>query len=252
MIEYFLLIKNNFIQLITFFPVANYSFIYYNFLLVITLFVFVRSYTVAIESPVNLMGKNFLGFFLLFIVLLYIGFRPVNYRFGDMVIYNIEFNNYVNGAIFDTKKEFLFESFLYFFAKNLNATSFFFVCAFLYITPLYFATKKLFVDYSFYAFFLLIISFSFWAYATNGIRNGIATSLFIYALSRDSKIIKWLILVAIIFIHKSILIPVLIYFIVSKYNYTKAYLALWLVCIPLSLVLGSFWEHFFFRIGFCR
>ena len=236
--------------MITFFPVANYSLIYYNFLLVITLYVFLSSRAVLLESPINLIQKNFFGYIFFIMILLYLGLRPINFRFGDMVIYNVEFEKYVNGATFDTKKEFLFESFKYFFAKNLNATSFFFVCAFLYITPLYFATKKLFVDYSFYAFFLIVISFSFWAYATNGIRNGIATSLFIYAISKDSKIIKWTILFAIIFIHKSILIPVIIYFLVSKYNFTRTYLLLWFICIPLSLVLGGFWEHFFLGLGF--
>ena len=229
---------------------ANYTLFYYNFLLVITLFIFIKSWTISLESPVNLIEKNVLGFIFFLIILLFIGFRPINFRFGDMVIYNIEFEKYVNGAAFDTKKEFLFESFKYFFAKNFSATSFFFVCAFLYITPLYIASKKLFVDYSFYAFFLLVISFSFWAYATNGIRNGIATSLFIYAITRDSKIIKWAILLAIIFIHKSILITVIIYLLVSKFNFTKVYLLLWFICIPLSLVLGSFLEQFFLGLGF--
>ena len=234
----------------TIFPVANYSIIYYNFLLVITLIVFFRSLTTTLEAPGNLQGKNITGFILMGLILLFIGFRPINFRFGDMVIYNEEFNNYVQGGRFDRSKEFLFELFKYFFAKNLNATSFFFTCAFLYIFPLYLATKKLFFDYSFYAFFLLIISFSFWTYGTNGIRNGIATSLFIYAISRDSKIVKWIILFAIIFIHKSIFIPVIIYLFVSKYNFTKLYLLFWVLCIPISLVLGSFWERFFLGLGF--
>lgn len=184
--------------------------------------------------------------------LFFIGFRPINFRFGDMVIYNEEFNNYVKGGRFDRSKEFLFEVFKYFFARNLSATSFFFTCTFLYIFPLYLATKKLFIDYSFYAFFLLIISFSFWTYGTNGIRNGIATSLFIFAISRDSKIAKFIILFAIIFIHKSILIPIIIYLIVSKFNYTKSYLVFWFLSIPISLVLGSFWERFFLGLGFAN
>lgn len=234
----------------TLFPVANYSLIYYNFLLVTTIFIFIGSLITSLESPINLKSKNCVGFIFFILILLFIGLRPINFRFGDMVIYNIEFENYIKGATFDTKKEFLFESFKYFFAKNLNATSFFFVCAFLYIAPLYFATKKLFVDYSFYAFYLLVVSFSFWAYATNGIRNGIATSLFIFAITRDSKIVKWTLLLAIIFIHKSILITVLIYLIVTKFNYTKTYLILWFICIPLSLVLGNYLEQFFLGFGF--
>ena len=114
----------------TIFPASNYPIIYYNFLLLITFFVFYKSQTTSLETPSNLVGKNILGFILFILILLFIGFRPINFQFGDMVIYNIEFENYVKGATFDTSKEFLFESFKYFFAKKLNATSFFFGCAF--------------------------------------------------------------------------------------------------------------------------
>lgn len=236
----------------TFFPVAYYSIIYYNFLLVLTLIVFFKSASTPLESSENLQVKNIVGFILMVLLLFYIGLRPINFRFGDMVIYNIEFNKYVQGAPFDKSKEFLFEFFKFFFAKNFGATSFFFTCAFFYVVPLYLATKKLFIDYSFYAFFLLVISFSFWTYGANGIRNGIATSLFIFAISRDSKIAKGIILFAIIFIHKSILIPVIIYLFVSKFNYTKSYLVFWFLSIPISLVLGSFWERFFLGLGFAN
>jgi hypothetical protein len=45
----------------------------------------------SLESPINLKSKNCVGFIFFILILLFIGLRPINFRFGDMVIYNIEF-----------------------------------------------------------------------------------------------------------------------------------------------------------------
>ena len=234
----------------TIIPIEYYTLVYFNIVLLLSIIVFFQSFQSKIESKDNLNTKNVLGFLFFLFVLLHLGLRPINFRFGDMVIYNIEFRRYVNGGKFQTDKDLLFESIKYFFARNLNASLFFFFCAFLYIVPLYSASRKLFKECWFYAFFLLVASFSFWAYGTNGIRNGIVTSLFIYAITRNSTILKWLIFIAAIFIHKSIIIPIVIYVFVKRFNYTMMYFYFWFLTIPLSLALGGFWEKFFLRLGF--
>ncbi|RZJ63944.1 MAG: hypothetical protein EOO47_27640, partial [Flavobacterium sp.] len=61
--------------------------------------------------------------------------------------------------------------------------------------------------YAFYGFFALLISFSFWSYGTNGIRNGIATSLFLYGLSKESIRDKAIFFSLAIGCHKSVAIP---------------------------------------------
>ena len=92
----------------------------------------------------------------------------------------------------------------YFFAKYLSSASFFFFCAALYIIPLYSVSKKLFKDYWFYAFIMFVTSFSFWAYGVNGIRNGVATSVFLYGMTRDKKTSRNAILLSTFLFHKSI------------------------------------------------
>ncbi|WP_395052119.1 EpsG family protein [Flavobacterium sp.] len=203
-----------------------------------------------IENSNNLSWKNLFGVFLMIILILFIGLRPLNYRFGDMVIYYNEFQRYATGASFDGKKDFIFECFKYIFAKFSTASVFFFVCILLYVLPLYYASKKLFKKFWFYGFLMLVISFSFLAYGVNGIRNGIATSLFIFAVSRDKWLSKSVLFVIMIFIHKSLIIPIIVCIIVSKFSNTKLYLLGWFLAIPLSLVLGSFWETFFLGLGF--
>ena len=209
-------------------PIQYYALVYFNTVLLLSLIIFFQSFQSKIESKDNLNTKKVLGFLFLLFVVLHLGLRPINFRFGDMVIYNIEFQRYVYGAKFDSTKDVLFESFKYFCATFLNAPIFFFLCATLYVLPLYSVSKKLFKAYWFYAFFLLIASFSFWAYGTNGIRNGIVTSLFLYAITRNSTVLKWSILIACIFIHKSIIIPIVIYLFVKRFNYTKMYFYFWL------------------------
>lgn len=233
-----------------FVPLPYYSFIYFQFLLVVVFVILLSSIQTDLVDEKNIRNKDYFGKFILVLVILYLGFRPISYWFGDMIIYNIEFQDYVNGAPFDFKKDFIFECMKYFYAKFLNAESYFFTCAFLYVYLLYLAAKKMFKDYWFYAFIMFIVAFTFWAYGTNGIRNGLATSIFIYAISRDKKHNVYLLLIVTYFIHKGMLIPILAFAITNYYSNSKTYLGLWLLSIPLSLAMGGFFETFFLGLGF--
>lgn len=189
------------------------------------------------------------GLLTLIVVLLFMGLRPLSYRFGDMVIYNIQFNNLKNGADLTLKKDLLFEYFTYFMSRLGDADLFFLTCCLLYVIPLYFFSKKVFQDYWGFAFFMLVISFSFWSYGTNGIRNGIATSIFLYGISRNSKILSIAIILLSLSIHKSLIIPSTAYFIVLYLNNPRLYFYFWLISIPISLTLGSLFSGLFLSLG---
>lgn len=229
-------------------PAEYYTNIYYQFLLLMTLVVLAQGGT-KLESSQNLSAKKVLGFIVFVIILFYIGLRPLNYRFGDMVIYDRQFQTYASGAPLKIEKDALFEYFKFGTAQIASSSVFFFLCAILYLVPLYLACKKFFKDYWFYGFFMLVISFSFWTYGTNGLRNGIATSLFLYGLSKDKKFLILTILFASTFVHKSMLLPLFAYIATLVYNNSKAYFYLWLACIPLSLALGGFFTNFFMTVG---
>jgi hypothetical protein len=228
--------------------VEYYTFLFYQFLLIVLLIVISQG-NLKLESNSNIVNKKSLGIVIFIFILLYIGLRPISYRFGDMIIYNIQFQHYFNGAPLLLEKDPLFEYFKFGMAKIANASVFFFLCAFLYVLPLYSFSKKIFKEYWFYGFFMLVISFSFWTYGTNGIRNGIATSLFLYGLSKDKKFVILTILFASTFLHKSMLLPLFGYIGTLVYNNSKAYFYLWLACIPLSLALGGFFTNFFLTLG---
>lgn len=234
----------------TFIPIQYYTVIFYNFILIICFSIFATSLNSDIGEINNRNSKKYLGIFLLIISIIYMGLRPINYRFGDMVIYNAELQSIMSGNDPKGNVEALFGLMMTFFASIRSPGLFFFTCAFLYIFPLYIASKRIFGDYWFYAFLMLFSAFTFWEYGVNGIRNGIAGSLFLLAITERKAFVKYGIFIAMVFIHKSLIIPLAAY-LASKYiKNMKLYFLFWVLCIPVSLVLGSFLESFFLGLGF--
>lgn len=234
----------------TLIPIEYFALFYYNVLLLFVLIVFSQSLNNEIQNLENLKKKNGLGNIILLFTILYIGTRPIDFIFVDMIAYATDFQNYASGGVISIDKDVLFEEFIMFCSKIMTVDLFFMVCAIIYIVPLYVASKKLFKEYWFYAFFILVISFSFWAYGTNGIRNGIATSIFILGIAHNKKAMTFALVILSIFIHKSLMLPAVAFVISFYYNNPKMYLKFWFLTIPLSLALGGFWESFFLGLGF--
>lgn len=228
-----------------FIPVLLYNSLYYYFLLFIVLVVFLRSNLVPITDSRSIKTNKTLGILILIFTLVYMGLRPLSWVFGDMGSYAEFFQRYQRGESPDFNGDIVFNSFTKSCSSFMNVEVYFLLCAFLYVFPLWSACKKWFKSYSFYAFLALITSFSFWTFGTNGIRNGIATSFFLYALSKDKLLHKILIILVAIGIHKSIVIPAAALCLTYFYIEPKKYFYGWLSCIPLSLVSGGFWEALF-------
>lgn len=234
----------------TLIPIEYYTNIYYYFFLVICLYTFITSQHYSIDDIHNLKVKKNLTYLIFLFVVIYIGTRPLSGKyFGDMRTYADTYERYSTGIDDVEKNDFLFDLLMQGCSTIMPVEFFFLICTCLYVIPLMYATKSFFSEYQFYGFLMLVISMSFWSYGTNGLRNGIATSIFILALSRK-KIINALfwILVSTQF-HKSLTVPALIFIVTYFYNNSKTFFYVWLAAIPLSLVLGGFWENFFLNIG---
>jgi hypothetical protein len=213
--------------------------------------VFFQTKKGTIEDKNNLSFMNSIGVFCVVFILLYMGLRPLSgFYFMDMATYAQSFNGYLMGDPIEERKDIYFEYFIRFCTTIMTLDVFFMMCAVLYIVPLYIATKRIFKDYWFYAFLMLIISLSFWAYGTNGIRNGIATSLILLALSfYDKKIIMAIILIIALGFHKSTILVIGAIAVTYFYRNTKWIFYFWFISIFLSLALGGFWENFFLSLG---
>lgn len=238
--------------MIDFFPLKYYFDVFIYFCLFLVVANLLHAYVLKLDDEKNLKFLRTSGLLLLILITLYLGLRPLSSRaFGDMVHYSRYFNSYANGAPVTTEKDVLFHFYIKSLSYIVGMHTFFLITAALYILPLYFISKKHFKAYWFYAFLMFVVSFSFYSYGTNGIRNGIATSLFLWGLCYPKKklIMGVFFLLAVLF-HKSLLLPVMAYVSTLIYNNPKTYLKVWVLAIPVSLFLGSVFVTIFTSLGF--
>lgn len=232
-------------------PLPYYTPIYFNAIVFIVvgsvLMLATKGYTIK-----NFKNNEYKTLLLFLGIVVYMGLRPISGRyFGDMGLYNYMFEHYARGGAVLKEGDELWTYFIKWSSKIMTANVFFLICAFLYVTPLFIACKRWFKNNSFLVFLMVVASFSFWSYGTNGIRNGIATSFFLLAISfKNRTLIKYGLIAVSYFIHGSILIPFAGYLLTLFYNNPKHYLVGWLVVIPFSLVLGGVFEGLFSSIGF--
>lgn len=238
--------------MIDFFPLKYYYDIYIYSSLFIVFFTLIHTWVLRMDDPKNINFIKVIGILLLFLLIFYVGLRPVSGRyFVDMRTYANNFNYYASGGELRTEKDIFFELFMRLCATLLSLHSFFLICAVLYIYPMYRISKTYFKEYWYYSFLLFIVSFSFWTYGVNGIRNGIATSLFLWGLSYQNNKVKMIVLFILAALcHKTLLLPIFAFVITIFYNKPKFYLIWWLMATPISIVLGGFLESLFASVGF--
>lgn len=232
-------------------PISSYTILFYNAMLAAVLFTFLHTVVLTFEEDRTKRFMNVFGLFLLSAVILYMGFRPISGKyFVDMGTYARIFTLLQEGEVIATQKDVFFNYFIKLCTMIMNIESFFFLCTLLYMLPMYLTAKKLFKEYWFYGFLFLITSMSFWAYGTNGIRNGMATSIFLLAISRDSMKIKVALLLVAYLFHSSLALPIIAFVLAAYLTDTKYYLFFWFLAIPLSLAFGGLFESVFTTFGF--
>lgn len=233
-------------------PLPIYTNVFYHLMLVMTIVVGHHSITYDLRNLKSIETLSYLGFFLLVFVIFYMGLRPVSgLYFGDMSTYNKIFLGYQRGNPYREEGDVLFHRFMWFSSKLMSSKQFFLLVDVIYIVPMYWFSRVYFKKYWFFGLFMFFASFSFWSYGTNGIRNGMGTSLFLLGLCFYRKKIWMYAFFALgFFMHASLIIPIAA-FLVSKFllNKPKLILGIWLVCIPLSLVGGSTWGALFESLG---
>ena len=218
----------------------------YNWLLLVILFIFLLKSFSSKPNALQLLGYAFLIFSIIFI-----GYRPIALAFGDMGSYYYRFIELQQGRERDISSDILFHYFSKISSQFLNASNYFLLIAFIYIIPLYKFSRKHLKENWIFVFIALCASFSFWTYGTNGIRNGMATSLFILAFAfYNNKRIMWSILFLSFSMHNSMIIPIAAYGITFFINKPKFFLFIWGAAIPLSLFGGGFFQSIFATLGF--
>ncbi|TPN89131.1 EpsG family protein [Aquimarina algicola] len=232
-------------------PIELYYPLYINSALFLVLFTLLHTRVLSVNDTKNLTFINFSGYFLLVTLILYLGQRPIHWFFGDMVNYIVTFDNYRLGEEIGEVNDYGWHVFMKTLATIVSAHTFFTICAFIYIFPMYKVSKSLFGKYWYYCFVMFIVSFSFWTYGVNGMRNGAATSLFLWGISyHRNKVVMGLFFLAATMFHKTLYLPIFAFIVTYFYNDPKVFLKGWLACIPLSLVLGGIFISIFSSLGF--
>lgn len=229
----------------------QYVSFYYNVLLLITFITCLILISKKDIERFNPKISSFVGLILFVLLLLYMGLRPNSYVFGDMSNYIHNFtlvqNNWESRL---SGREWLWDVLIKFLARTTDATGFIFGIACVYLIPCLIVAKKFFKQYWFIGFLMMWTSFSFWTYGTNGLRNGMGTSVFLLAFAFDHKLLRLFIMFCAIGLHSSLMLPTAAYLLTLVFNNSILLLRLWMLAIPLSLVAGGVFESIFSSIGF--
>ena len=191
------------------------------------------------------------------ILTLFLGFRPLSGRyFGDMQSYNTLYLNFAEGVLRPQEgSDVLFTSIMYAFSQHVPPKYFFLFIEICYIAPLLIACIRLSRENATPIFVFVISAMSFFVYATAGIRNGAATSIFVLAVTflkgdYKNKIIYALLCIAAYGFHNSMALPILAslgaYFITNP----KLMFYFWGLSIVVSLFWGSLITDIFSSLGF--
>lgn len=187
---------------------------------------------------------------------LYVGLRPISWRFQDMLAYYIQFER-LGSADFSNipwNGEWGLVVLMNICKANAwSAATYFFIIALLYVLLQAIAYRKLVWENTMLGVLFCISAFSFWGFATNGIRNGVACSI---ALIGIIHIIKKENLLALVFCilaigtHRSTMLPismaiVAVYLVKSP----KYAIYFWLTSIVISLFFGNTVAGFLSQLG---
>ena len=233
-------------------PIENYTFIQYHVLLVIALLITFHAIIFDVNDEQSIDFFYSLGFIVVFVLVLYMGLRPVNNDyFGDTSNYARAYDLLQKGVEVKIKGDYLFNYLMRFSSSFMSVNVFFLMIDVFYIVPCLLFSRKYFGRYWFFAMFTIISSFSFWTYGTNGLRNGLATSFFLMGLCYyDKKYWMYFWFILGFFMHASLVIPIAAFIVSGIYKNPKIYLYIWILAIPLSLIGGNSWSSLFATLGF--
>lgn len=186
-------------------------------------------------------------------LILWLGNRPISGAyFGDTLNYALGYSALeVSGKfVINLKLEWLWEL-LSVICKSLNLSISGFLTIIIagYLFFSLWAVKRFTPSNTLIGILFILSSLMFYNFGVNGLRNGLACSMVLVAISYflDNKYLTAFILTFLAFgIHKSILLPVIGVF-AAKFIFTnyKYAVYLWAICIPLSLFSGSYFLNLF-------
>ena len=188
----------------------------------------------------------------------FIGLRRSNAIFGDMGMYRHTYENVLAGySPMSLHTEWLWDNFMY-FCKSIgfNSTEFFLIVDIVYFFGMFICALLLMRRNLWIAMMFFFTAFSTYSFGTNGIRNGMSSSIELVAITlltmgKTKHVLAYVLMFIAFSIHRSTILPsaaaiASLYFIKD----TKTAIRFWIASIGISLVAGPMVEQFFAALGF--
>ena len=238
---------------ITFIPPYLFAYIYYYTIMVFVILTVYQCHTQQILQPdVAAMNASF-GIYLAVAVILFMGLRPLSIVFGDSSIYargflGLQDSGYTYSPTFG--REWLYENLFHFCAAYADIHVFFLICSAIYTGGLAIATHQIFGIHFYVPFLIFLSMFTFWTYGVNGIRNGVASSLFILALANINRPgLAMLLAYCSTGFHKSMWLIVVAAVVAWYIKNVYLYIAGWFLSIIISAAAGMTLQNFISTLG---
>lgn len=230
-------------------PAALYQYVY---LLVVTLMtLFAMSSYGRWGRLLNRNGASqAMAFLLLLVVVLFVGTRPVSGKyFVDMAGYYASYENNFGVPFFfnwDTENLIWDNLFLWMASAGIPFWMWLLLVAAAYFGLMFFACKRLYGRDVLLAFVTYLGAFSTFSYGTNGMKAGVAASLFLVAMAyRDKLWISVPIALLTYGIHHSMVMVIAAYFLVLMVKNPKYYFWGWMTCVIIAALHITAFQTFF-------
>lgn len=190
------------------------------------------------------------------VFIIVVGLRPINAAFGDTVNYANTYYSFRGATlILEGGHDIIFYCLMWWCAQRMAVEYFFLIIEILYIVPMIIVCKRLMKKNYHIAILFCFAAFSFFSYGVNGIRNGMACSLVMLAITYLdgnlwNKMVCALLAFIAINIHGSTALPVLCMVGAFLIRSPKVMFAFWGLSIILSLIAGGPITNFFTQLGF--
>ena len=197
-------------------------------------------------------GINIISIILVILTTIYIGTRPI-WCYADTQLYTTMFNLVQTGywsELPDVAREPFWSFVQYTCIDMTDASGWLFVIAIFYVIGMSIAAYRWLPRHFLIVVIFLFTAFSFWGYATNGIRNGMATSIALVGLSffnrtKKEMIIGYGLLILATMTHKSCILTIVAATGAIFLKNTKFNITFWLFCIVLGLLFQEQFKSLF-------
>ena len=193
--------------------------------------------------------SQFVAFVYLIIIILFIGTRPVSRAFVDMVGYYASYKNNFGAPFFfdwETNNLIWDNLFAWMASVYIPFWMWLLLVAAAYFGLMFWACKRLYGRDVLLAFVTYLGAFSTFSYGTNGMKAGVAASLFLVAMAyRDKLWISVPIALLTYGFHHSMAMVIASYFVVLFFKNPKYYFWGWITCLIIATLHITFFQTLF-------